>query len=242
MRNAEHWKPTKIVFDSRLQRYVPNPSYVALGSRLTVRASIPTYMGAISAHARGRFLDCGCGDVPYFELYRDRVDETTCIDWGNSLHQNIHVDREVDLSLALPFGDSAFDTILLADVLEHILTPAELIHELARLLASKGKLIVTVPFLYNIHEAPHDYYRYTRYALESLMQRAGLVMLQLTPFGGYPDVLLDLLNKGLEPIKPLCEGLLAGASWLATQPFYERWSSRTSERYPLGYCCVAQKP
>ena len=98
-----------------------------------------------------------------------------------------------------------------------------------------------VPFLYQVHEAPHDYYRYTRHALERLVSDAGLRMVELSPYGGYPDVLCDLLNKALASVPPLCHLFLALASWASRRRLYRRWSSGTAERFPLGYCLVAEK-
>lgn len=241
MQNEASWKPSRVVFDARLQRYLPNPKHVALGSRLTMAAMLPAYVEALQANARGRFLDCGSGMAPYYEIYRGLVDEVTCVDWADSLHHNIHLDREVDLNQGLPFESARFDTVLLADVLEHIRNPAQLIAEIARVLAPQGKLILTVPFLYNVHEAPHDYYRFTRYALTDLTERAGLRVIALDPFGGYPDVVFDLMNKLLAKIAPLCHVFLLGARWATRRSLYKAWRARTRERYPLGYCCVAQK-
>jgi SAM-dependent methyltransferase len=241
MQSVDRWRPSKIVFDTRKQRYVPNGKHVALGSRLAVHAMLPTYVEAMQTHTRGRLLDCGCGTAPYFSIYRDHVDEVVCIDWAQSVHRNIHVDHEVDLSGQLPFEAGRFDTVLLADVLEHIKVPAQLIAEIARVLAPGGKLILTVPFLYNVHEAPHDYYRFTRYAIEDLTQRAGLRLVSLEAFGGYPDILCDLLNKGFAKVFPLGHMFTAIAPWWTRRGFYQRWRARTRERYPLGYCCVAQK-
>lgn len=241
MQNAERWVPSKIVYDDSAGRYVPNPEYVALGSLPMVHALAEAYARVIADHARGKLLDCGCGDVPYYGIYQSRVQAVTCIDWRASVHGKTHIDQEVDLNGALPFAAGSFDTVLLADVLEHLAEPTRLLAELARVLAPGGKLLVMVPFLYNIHEQPHDYYRYTRFALERLLSGADLRQVELFAFGGYPDVLLDLLAKGLSPNRLLCRAFLFCVLWSMRTSPYQRWRAKTRERFPLGYCCVAQK-
>jgi len=239
MKNPEQWQPSKLVL--RGDQYQPNPSYVTLGSRHIVRLLAAEYARVITTHARGRLLDCGCGDVPYYGMYRELASEVVCIDWGNSPHGRDHVDREVDLNQDLPLPDESFDTVLLADVLEHIKAPQRLLGEIARVLAPSGKLLLMVPFFYQVHEPPHDYFRYTRFGLEQLCAQAGLTVVELRPYGGYPDVLLDLFNKGLAKLPPLCHLFLAATSFSVRNPLIASWRHRTAERFPLGYCVVATK-
>jgi SAM-dependent methyltransferase len=68
------------------------------------------------------------------------------------------------------FGTRAFDVIVLSEVLEHVHSPHLAINNIHRLLSSNGRLILTVPFIFPIHERPHDYFRYTRYGLEFLLR------------------------------------------------------------------------
>jgi SAM-dependent methyltransferase len=237
MRNIEEWRPSKLVYSSRKQRYVPHRTEVWLGSQLTVAAQAEPYARLVREHAQGRLLDCGCGKVPFFDLYRDRVSSVVCIDWNDAGH----ADLTVDLGGNLPFSDDSFETVLLSDVLEHVVDPARLMAEIARVLAPGGKLILTVPFYYWVHEAPHDYHRFTRFALEKLARDGGLRVSELTPYGGYPDVVLDLLNKGLAKKPMVCRMFLGAAGWTTRTKPYRKLRARTAERFPLGYCLVATK-
>jgi SAM-dependent methyltransferase len=145
----------------------------------------------------------------------------------------------------LPFEDASFDTILLTDVLEHLTEPAEAVREAARILRVGGKLIAGVPFFYWIHEEPHDYYRYTEFALRRFCQSSGLNVLDLQPYGGLPEVLCDLAAKGLEllprPLPALLRPFQTVAAWLdATWPA-RKLSGRSRWSFPLGYLVIAQK-
>lgn len=69
---------------------------------------------------------------------------------------------------ALPFADGSFEYILCTEVLEHLHAPHLAIAEMKRVLKPGGTLILTTRFVYPIHDAPHDYYRYTEYGLRHL--------------------------------------------------------------------------
>jgi SAM-dependent methyltransferase len=70
----------------------------------------------------------------------------------------------------LPFPDGLFEFILCTEVLEHLHTPHKAIDEMGRVLKSGGTLILTTRFVFPIHDAPHDYYRYTEYGLRHLFR------------------------------------------------------------------------
>jgi SAM-dependent methyltransferase len=241
MKNPELWRPSKIVYDPERGAHVANPDYVGRGALFAVDRMAAPYENVIRRHASGRLLDCGCGDVPYYGFYRDLVTEVVCIDWTQSAHERTHVDQEVDLNGPLPFDDRRFDTVLLADVLEHIAKPWALMQEVGRVLSPGGKAIVMVPFLYGLHEQPHDYYRYTEFAVRKLCEDASMYLLELEAYGGLPDVLIDLMSKGLAGYKSLGNAFLTGARRLANTRPIERWRTKTKRWFPLGYCVVAIK-
>ncbi|MEO0596145.1 MAG: class I SAM-dependent methyltransferase [Chloroflexota bacterium] len=70
----------------------------------------------------------------------------------------------------LPFVDNSVPSILCLEVLEHCHTPQQVIDEFYRVLQPNGTLILTTRFIFPIHDAPHDYYRYTQYGLQHLMR------------------------------------------------------------------------
>ncbi len=203
------------------------------------------YDNIIRAHARGRLLDMGCGYVPLYDVYRDLVSENVCIDWENTLHLNPYVDQLLDLTKALPFESASFDTVLLTDVLEHIPEPMNLMCEIARILRPGGKLILGVPFLYWLHEVPHDYYRYTEFALRRFCQLSGLRVVELNRYGGLPEVLLDLISKGLNflprPLAASLRPLHTLASLLRNTKPVRKLSERSKSSFPSGYVLAAEK-
>ena len=51
------------------------------------------------------------------------------------------------------------------------------------MLAPGGRLLLTVPFLYPIHDDPYDFQRYTRNGLKVVLERAGMRVEQLQSHG-----------------------------------------------------------
>jgi SAM-dependent methyltransferase len=75
--------------------------------------------------------------------------------------------------------------VLCTQVLEHTPSPARLLAECARVLRPGGVLILTAPFSFRVHSEPHDYFRYTKYGLDSLIGSQGLAVRILEARGGF---------------------------------------------------------
>lgn len=245
MRNEREWVETKYVFAGGRLMASRLRSEVNVGSRLITDLIAGAYQTHLPDNARGRLLDLGCGKVPLYRAYRPLVDDIVCVDWANTLHKNPYLDQEVDLSGPLPFADGAFDTVILSDVLEHIPVPQQLLAEIGRVLAPGGKLLLNVPFYYQIHEAPHDYYRFTEFALRRFIELTNLQLLSLYPIGGAPEVVADVLAKNVARIPGVGVSTAALIQWVTLKMVRSRWgkrlSSGTADKFPFGYFLVAEK-
>lgn len=245
MRNTGTWRPTKYVQTGTGLKASRDPTRVAVESRLIADLAAANYERALHQHASGDLLDLGCGNVPLFASYRSLVTKSVCADWWYTLHKNEHLDLIVDLTQKLPFADCSFDSVLLTDVLEHIAEPMQLMREVSRIMRMGGKVIVGVPFLYWLHEEPHDYYRYTRFALQRFCNESRLSVLELYAYGGLPEVMIDLASKGLgampRAIAWLKKPVQAIGSVVCALPPARKLSNWTADQFPLGYILVAQK-
>ena len=249
MKQQELWRPSKFVSVNGRYRASRDPHEVAPSSRLITDRQAVVYAEALRCHARGALLDLGCGRVPLFGAYRDLVTTVVCVDWA-ARGDVSHVDYAVDLNEPIPLPDAQFDTILATDVFEHIANPSRLFREISRLLLAEGVLIAGVPFLYWIHEEPHDYYRYTEFALKQLCEESGLTVLSVEPYGGAPEVVLDTVVKTLSFGR---FGTTVLGRWMATAMIAvgqaclassvgRRVSRATARTLPMGYCLIARKP
>lgn len=243
MQNPECWVASKFQPAGSVWRATRDRALVGAGSRLYVELLAGVLCAEISKHAHGRLADLGCGDVPLYGMYKDRVSEVVCVDWSQSRHRTSHIDFECDLNQPLPFEADSFDTLILSDVLEHLCEPDALWRELSRILRPDGRVLCSVPFFYWLHESPHDYYRYTEYALRRFAKNSSLKVFELIPIGGSIEVMTDLLAKHLALLPALGEPLA-----LAVQTFVLYWSRsragrrtivKTARYIPLGYLMVA---
>jgi SAM-dependent methyltransferase len=90
----------------------------------------------------------------------------------------------VGISETLPFKSDSFDSILCTQVLEHVPRPWLTMAEIFRVLKPNGRLLLSVPQSWRLHEQPHDFYRYTRFGLQSLCDQANLSIEKILPQGG----------------------------------------------------------
>lgn len=242
MRNVELWKPSKFVPGRRGLRASRDEQEVIRSSRFIADRLAGVYSDLLERHARGRLLDVGCGKVPLFGVYRSLVEEVTCVDWDQSLHANSHLDLVHDLNTGIPLPPDSFDTVIATDVLEHIARPDVLFASMAGVLAPAGKLLVTVPFLYGLHEIPYDFHRYTEYRLRLFCVDNGLDVIELEPYGGALEVRFDITARLLGGSRVLSALHLALAGGITRSWIGRKARSATARKFPLGYALVAQKP
>ena len=245
MRNADQWTPSKYVMRGGTLRASADTNQVAVGSRLAAELSAARYQKYLPEHATGRLLDLGCGSVPLFGVYREHVTEVVTLDWNESPHARHHVDVLHDLNQPLPFSDGEFDTVVLSDVLEHVCEPGQLCAEIARVLSPGGQLIGSAPFLYWIHEAPHDFFRYTEFGLRHLLESSELQIEVLDAMGGSFEIWADLLAKHLAQAGPPGRALAAVLQSIVVSfgktPPGRALSRRSSTRFALGCFFVASR-
>ncbi|HUQ65152.1 MAG TPA: class I SAM-dependent methyltransferase [Flavitalea sp.] len=236
MKNKEAWLPSHYHRDSK-NRLKGTHMHKIIGR---------TYEKVIREHATGLLADIGCGDVPYYSIYKDLVSDNICVDWGQEGRGPLHLDYIVDLNEGIPLENDVFDTVLCTDVLEHIKNPGLVVSEISRIMKKEGKVIITVPFMYWIHDAPYDFHRYTKYMLVEYCNRNKLSTIYIEEYGGLPEVLYDLVFKGYIfgnfPFRrPFLFFWRKTGAFLSRLGFVKRLSKRTRETFPLGYIMVAQK-
>jgi len=61
--------------------------------------------------------------------------------------------------------DTEYDSVLCLNVLEHVFDTETAVKNLRRALVEGGTLYVAVPFMFPLHDEPHDYWRFTEHAL-----------------------------------------------------------------------------
>jgi SAM-dependent methyltransferase len=84
----------------------------------------------------------------------------------------------------LPFEEGRFGGAMMLSVLEHLETPDAALLEIFRCVQPGGAFLISVPFAFPLHGAPHDYRRWTRHGLAFELERAGFIVEEVRPCGG----------------------------------------------------------
>jgi len=109
-------------------------------------------------------------------------------------------------------------------------------------LKTGGVFLTVVPHEWEVHQSPHDYFRYTRHGLEYLLQKADFTDIRIQPVGGYFRLLARRLLNGLQffpgLLFPFAALLLVPPALLL--PLLD--SLDRNRNFTLGYVCSARKP
>ena len=184
----------------------------------------------------GVVLELGVGEHPFA-----RSATTVSVDIDPTFGCDVCGDAH-----ALPFAAASFDTVVASQVFEHLHTPGLALSEVARVLQPGGHLLLAMPFLYFLHQVPHDYQRLTRYGLERLFGDQPFDI-EIQAFGGRVPAALDLiftstpsssvprramrkLRKAVAPPRP--QEVTRLGRWLAARPAHE---------FPMGYVVLATR-
>jgi SAM-dependent methyltransferase len=129
-------------------------------------------------------IDAGSGEGRYRRFLNHA--RYVAIDYGvgDETWDYSHLDGIADLH-RLPISDQSVDGVVCTQVLEHVRYPEKVIGEMARVLRSGGHLFLSAPQGWHQHQKPHDYFRFTSFALDSMFRSAGLVPQYIRPMGGY---------------------------------------------------------
>src|SRR3546814_2644916 len=96
-----------------------------------------------------------------------------------------------------PFESDIFNSVLCNQVLEHVFNPDAFLQEIHRVLRAGGMLLLTVPFVWDEHEQPYDYARYSTFGLKSLLERTGINVLTQKKLLADSSILFQLINAYL---------------------------------------------
>lgn len=171
--------------------FFTNPFYFA-------RRGLYKAIKDFSPHLNGRLLDIGCGTKPYAKLFFCEeyigleIDspETRLKDIANFYYDGT----------TFPFEGEQFDSVLCNQVFEHVFNPDFFISEISRVLKPSGKLLLSVPFVWDEHEQPNDYARYTSFALKFMLEKHGFRLISQIKTCADATTIFQLINAYLYKI------------------------------------------
>lgn len=149
---------------------------------------------AAPAPPNARALDVGCARQPF----RNRLARIGYSYTGLDVEQNPEGTVDVICAIDEPLpphvtGLGTFQFVLCTEVLEHVADWDLAFRNLATLMSPGGRLLVTCPHFFYLHEEPYDFWRPTLHALRYFGSRVGLQVLQAQVAGDAWDVLGTLL-------------------------------------------------
>jgi SAM-dependent methyltransferase len=195
---------------------------------------------AASLPPGARVLDAGAGECRHAPAFTEQRYIAVDLGVGEPAWNYKKLDCIADLA-ALPLASGSCDACVNIVTLEHVPEPAKVVSELARALRPGGRLLLVVPLEWEVHQAPHDYFRYTRHGVEYLLSRSGFTGIRIEPVGGFFRLLARRLFNGLQffpgPLLFLAALFLAPPALVA--PLLDPLDRRRD--FTLGYICAAQK-
>ncbi|MBL8050101.1 MAG: class I SAM-dependent methyltransferase [Anaerolineales bacterium] len=152
-------------------------------------------------------LDVGSGHGDFAQIFTNR--KYLAVD----IVPYPEVDLACDLGEVVPFKEGTFDLLVLMNVLEHVYHFHKLLDSMFYLLKPGGSLVIAVPFMIKVHQAPFDFYRYTHYTLVDFAKEHGF---EVTLLEGYYD-----------PIFFVGESMRNLRFWVLPKlPRFSRWFAR----------------
>jgi SAM-dependent methyltransferase len=168
--------------------WLVNPFYFARrGLREGLQEFLPRLCGAV--------LDVGCGSQPYRELIPAERYVGMEVDTPRT-RASFAADVYYD-GATFPLPDADYDGVLCSQVFEHVFHPARFLAEVHRVLKPGGWLVLTVPFVWDEHEQPHDFARYSSFGLRAVLEAAGFEVVAQRKTVADGRVLFQLLNAYL---------------------------------------------
>jgi SAM-dependent methyltransferase len=186
----------------------------------------------------GKILDVG-GDPK--SKYHQLIGGDHQITFAN-ISEDYRPDIIFDAQEPWPVGPGSYDAVLMFNFLEHVFEHRTVLAEAFKALAPGGRLIGTVPFMFNVHGSPSDYFRYTEFALRKLFDLSGFEVLQLKTMGtGAFCVAWATIQGPLpEPIAVIGRTLATGLDRLCAR--IKPGNKMGPETNPIGYFFDVRRP
>jgi SAM-dependent methyltransferase len=157
------------------QAFMPGWAAIFLNPFYFARKGLFSSIRELAPRIQGRTLDIGCGIKPYQNLFYSTEYVGLEIDTQEN-HKHKSADYYYD-GHRFPFENEYFDAAVSSQVFEHVFNPDEFLSEAHRVLKEDGVLLLTVPFIWDEHEPPFDFGRYSSFGIRHLLEKNGFTVL-----------------------------------------------------------------
>jgi len=199
-----------------------------------------------------RVFDIGCGNKPYEAYIRsltgnDEKEFYKGCDIVQSSENKVDVLCE---ATNIPEPSEIYDVVICTQVIEHVFDHLKIFEEAGRLLKPGGRFIVSSNFIWENHEAPYDFYRFTEDCFKMLLTTAQFEPKENKANGGKWAVLgqlciqiLSQKNGSKNWFVKAFRYVFNGSVTLFCNllfPYLDKWFPDTS-RFALNYIFVGEK-
>jgi SAM-dependent methyltransferase len=185
-------------------------------------------------YSNARVLDAGCGRQPFRKMLESAGYSYKALDAQQNLDETVDIVLPVDhRDIVRTIPSNEFDLIFCTEVMEHVAEWDQAFLNFHHLLAPGGKLFITCPHFYHLHEEPHDFWRPTSHALKYFGDKYGFNTVYLKQAGDAWDVLGTLLGSfSIRPktgqlhvriIHIITAGVRRIAFWLLRKGFLQKY-------------------
>jgi SAM-dependent methyltransferase len=155
----------------------------------------------VSEFIRGRTIDVGAGRLAWKRLLSHHA--ASCVS-SDFMITHDQIDLVFDVTNKFPLKDSSFDSLFCHSVLEHTTAPWAVFDEFSRILKPDGILLLSVPFLFYLHGAPFDFFRFTKFGVIRLAEGAGFAVEKIKCSGGIFHFLFNMPSVVLSVLLSTC--------------------------------------
>ncbi|MDP7243871.1 MAG: class I SAM-dependent methyltransferase [Flavobacteriales bacterium] len=187
-----------------------------IGEFFIISNRIKKKIGSIFSGKQDMILDLGCGNNPgYHKFIEGRI---ICFDRVKTGITQIIGDAN-----NIPFKANSFEKVISINSFYYFKNPFSVVRGIKRILKKNGKLVMVFPFIYPIHDAPEDRYRFTEYGIRQLL-KDDFDIRYIQAVGGIfnlPAVFFHSLIKGIPLLAPKrLKALTSLLSIIILYPFY----------------------
>jgi SAM-dependent methyltransferase len=148
---------------------------------------------------------------------------------------------KIDLTKRLKIKKNEFNNVIIMNVLEHLPNFSLTFKEINRVLKSNGSIIGSTPFIYPVHGAPNDYYRFTKEFFNMTLKKNKFKKIKINALGFGPFIASYNLIYAYIKFFPLFKELILLLSYAFDFTIQLFVKTKLKEIYPIGFYFTAKK-